>query len=661
MQLFRKILVANRGEIAARIVKAAQGLGIIAVAIFAEDDRDSLHVTLADEAFSLGDGNITETYLNIPKIIDIAVTAKCSAVHPGYGFLSENASFVKACQKKNLSFIGPSQQAVRLMGDKTEAKKLVKSIGIPILEGFECSTDELLSRKNLQFPIIIKPALGGGGKGMYIVRDASELAGKVNAASREAGNYFSDSRVYFERYIEFAKHIEVQVIGDNAGNMLHLFDRECTIQRNFQKIIEEAPSPSLDAKLRQEITSAAVKIAKAANYSNAGTVEFLLDDAGNWYFIEMNTRIQVEHPVTEAIIGIDLVQLQLQVASGFPLPFSQDDISMTGSAIELRINAEDALHYFRPSSGDISLFKYPQTARFDTFIPDRYQLTPNYDSLLGKLVVKGINRYDATFKALQSLKQVHIHGVETNISFLEAILESDQFSDNKLYTRFCNDILPSFIKENQALSNNQPVHILVMAFVYLNFQNKKKANTIWNTIGYWRTIQEVKVKYRTEIFDVSFQKANNDWFYRVSGDEYTVKVVDDEHDFITINLDEDIFKIYHSTNSGSKTCLELNGFQYTMESPDLLRTASLPKRNSDVTESPSNGHIRAPLHGRVVKINVFENTKINRGDVLLVIESMKTENHIVAPQNGLIKTIHVSEGNQVKDNMLLMEMEYFNV
>lgn len=661
MQLFRKILVANRGEIAARIVKAAQGLGIIAVAIFAEDDRDSLHVTMADEAFSLGDGNITETYLNIPKIIDIAVAAKCSAIHPGYGFLSENASFVKACQKQNLTFIGPSEQAVRLMGDKTEAKKLVKSLGLPVIEGFECSAAELLSRKDIQYPIIIKPALGGGGKGMYIVHNASELEEKVKAASREAGNYFSDNRVYFEKYIEFAKHIEVQIIGDNAGNIVHLFDRECTIQRNFQKIIEEAPSPSLDAKLREEITDAAVQIAKAANYSNAGTVEFLLDEAGNWYFIEMNTRIQVEHPVTEAITDIDLVQLQLSIASGFPLPLIQNDIAVHGHAIELRINAEDVLHHFRPSSGEISLFNYPDNQRFDTFIPGNYELSPNYDSLLGKLVVKAVNRNDATFKALQALNNAHIHGVETNISFLRTILESDQFSTNQLYTRFCNDILPSFIKDRQELSANQPIHVPVIAFVYLNFQKTTNGQSIWNSIGYWRNFQNVKVKHHSEQFEASFREVKDGWHYQISGTEYLVQISEKGDNSILINHNGDFYKVSYSNTSEGRTCLELNDFQYIMESPDLLRTASLPKRTSESSETQLNGHIRAPVHGRVVKINVLENTKINRGDVLLVIESMKTENHIVAPQSGLIKTIHVTEGNQVKDNMLLMEMEYFKV
>ena len=655
-------MIANRGEIATRIVKAAQGLGIIAVAIFAEDDRDSLHVSLADEAFSLGDGNITETYMNIPKIIDIAVTSKCSAVHPGYGFLSENYLFVKACQKHNLVFIGPSAQVVHLMGDKTEARRLVKNMGIPVLEGFECSLDELQKKDDLTFPMIIKPAMGGGGKGMHIARDHTELHEKVKSSSREAGNYFSDSRVYFEKYIEFAKHVEVQVVGDNFGNVIHLFDRECTVQRNFQKIIEEAPSPSLDSSLRKEITSAAVRIARSVHYTNAGTVEFLLDDEGNWYFIEMNTRIQVEHPVTEAITGVDLVQLQLQVAAGFPLPYTQDDISIHGHAIELRINAEDIIHHFRPSSGNISLFNYPESCRFDTFIQLPYLLTSNYDSLLGKLVIKGVNRSETHFKALSCLNNVHVQGVETNVSFLKAILNNERFVNNQLYTRLCNDILPDFVAETLALRAGQPAYVPVIAFVYLNFQrNSYDRDSIWKTVGYWRVIQKVKVRFQTNVYEVGFRKNQNNWFYTFSGEEYNVQIVDKEKNCIGISHEGNYYQVYWSFTPDGRTSLEIEGFQYVVETPDLLRTASVKRMENDALDIPSNGHIRSPLHGRVVKINVLENTKINRGDVLLVIESMKTENHIIAPQSGYIKTIHVSEGHQVKDNMLLIELEYFNV
>jgi acetyl/propionyl-CoA carboxylase alpha subunit len=662
MLSFRKVLVANRGEIASRIIKAAQGLGIIAVAIYAQDDRNSLHVSQADEAISLGDGNISETYLNIPKIIEIAVATKCSAIHPGYGFLSENHLLAKNCKDNDIVFIGPTAKAIKQMGDKTEARNIVKALGIPVLAGYEGTVEELQARKDLKFPLIVKPSMGGGGKGMHIVQNQQELKEKVDAASREAGNYFANKRVYLEQYIEFARHIEVQIAGDHFGNVIHLNERECTIQRNFQKIIEEAPSPSINADLRKELTSAAVKIAKAVNYTNAGTLEFLLDDKGNWYFIEMNTRIQVEHPVTEAITGIDLVKLQVQIAQGNPLPYKQEDIAINGHAIEMRINAEDPVHHFRPSSGTITHFVYPDTCRFDTFIASPYQLTSHYDSLLGKLIVYDINRNAASLQAIQGLNDTHIHGIETNIPFLKSILSSDEFSENNLYTRWCNHIIPSFIDETISLQADTQIHIPLIAFVYLNFQKAASdAASIWQSIGYWRTIQQVNVKHRSEIYDISFHKTATSWFYKISGNDYEVKIIDKNQGYITINSEESFSRIYFSFAPEGKTCIEFNGFRYMLESPDLLQTAMLQKKKNEASDGPVDGHIRSPLHGRVTKINVLENTKINRGDVLLVIESMKTENHIVAPMSGLIKTIHVSEGNQVKDNALLIELEYFNI
>jgi len=662
MLSFKKILIANRGEIATRIVKAAQGLGIIAVVIFAEDDKNSLHVSLADEAISLGDGTITETYLNIPKIIQIAVSARCAAIHPGYGFLSENYLFAKACEDHHLVFIGPSAFTIKQMGDKIEAKNIVRELGIPVLESTECTAEELKDKHDLKFPLIIKPALGGGGKGMYIANHNNELEEKVNAASREANNYFANKRIYLEQYIEFARHIEVQILGDNFGNIVHLFDRECTIQRNFQKMIEEAPSPSLDEDLRGKLTSAAVRIASAVKYMNAGTIEFLLDNKGNWYFIEMNTRIQVEHPVTEAITDVDLVKIQIRIAEGAPIPFNQNDIIINGHAIEFRINAEDPVHHFRPSSGSISLFAYPEFCRVDTFIKSPYELTSHYDSLLGKIVVHSRSRKEAISHAIECLRNSHIHGIETNISYLAAILSSDDFSKNQISTRFSNDFLPSFVNERQSFKANQTLYIPVIAFSYLNFQRPSSSSiSVWNKIGYWRTVQEIKVKYHAEVFEVSFRKSELTWFYRISGIDYEVKIVDKNKDFITIYKDGFASRVYFSSTLEGKTCMELDGFQFIMESPDLLRTASLYKKNIESLNSASNGYIRSHLHGRVTKINVLENTKINRGDVLLVIESMKTENHIVAPMSGFIKTIHVSEGIQVKDNMLLIELEYLKV
>jgi 3-methylcrotonyl-CoA carboxylase alpha subunit len=653
-----KLLVANRGEIAYRIIKTASGLGIQTVAVFAEDDRNTLHVSHADEACSLGDGDIKDTYLNIARIVNIAVTTGCDAVHPGYGFLAENFLFALACQEKNLIFIGPMPGVLKQMGNKTAARNMARQIGIPIPEGFECPVKELLSTKELHFPLIIKPTLGGGGKGMYIVHNREELEKSLGVATREAENYFADARVYFEHYIELARHIEVQIAADHAGNVVHLFERECTVQRNFQKILEEAPSPSLDDQLRSDIISAAVRIAQAAGYTNIGTVEFLIDPDNNWYFIEMNTRIQVEYAVTEAITGIDLVKLQLDIASGRLIPFKQDDIYQKGHAIELRINAEDTIQHFRPSAGFISLFQYPGNCRFDTFLESPCILPSQYDSLLGKLIIQGASREEACTKALNFLRKVHIHGLETNILFLENILTSGHFRENNLYTRFCNDIVPSFIRTYQANKHQQPFYIPIIAFVYLNFQRKSHhAASIWKALGYWRAMPEVRVKYHKELYLVKFKEKEKYFVYNISDTEYEAHITEKQADVLSIEVNGIMRLIYFSFTENKKTHIEICGFHYVLESPDLLHTAFIPNNHHSMSENHINEHIRAPLYGRVIKINVFANSKINRGDILLVIESMKTENNIIAPRNGLVKTIHVTEGAQVQDNMLLIELE----
>lgn len=656
--MLNKLLIANRGEIATRIIKTASDLGIHTVAIYADDDKDSLHVLLAGEAYPLGPGTLKETYLNISKIIEIAVSANCDSVHPGYGFLSENFLFARECIAHNLIYVGPDPQTIVRLGNKTEARYTVQKLNLPVLKGFECSLKDLLAKHKFKFPLILKPTLGGGGKGMHIVYNHDQLRESFKTASREAGNYFADTRVYFEQYIERARHIEVQIAADHHGNIVHLFERECTIQRNFQKIIEEAPSPSLNEKLREEITSAAVRIAQSAHYTNIGTVEFLLDNQNNWYFIEMNTRIQVEHPVTEAITGIDLVKLQLAIASGQRLPFAQEQVRKNGHAIELRINAEDPEHDFRPSSGYISLLKYPEQCRFDTFVNSPGRLPSQYDSLLGKLIVWGPNREQAHASAVNSLRQTHIHGLQHNINFLNAILNSDNFIQNNLYTRFCHDFIPVFTEKIQKQRLVQPILIPIIAFVYLNFQKRpKNPASIWDYIGYWRPEQEVRVVLDEKLYTVRFEEKNMHYTYDVSGTIYQAIINSTLSDMLTLSINGSTFQITYSLTENKLTIIETGGFQYYLKSPDLLGTASLPVKSADIPEVTDNGYVVAPLYGRITKINVLENAKVNRGDVLLVIESMKTENNITAPKKGTVKSIHVTEGTQVKDNMLLIEIE----
>ena len=391
----KKLFIANRGEIAARITRSAKELGITTVITYTANDCNSLHVQLADKAVSLGNKSLSETYLSPEKMVEVAKNEQCDAVHPGYGFLSENDRFAELCQQNGLLFIGPSTQTIRKMGDKKEAKKLAQQCGVPVLENLVLSKESNINGSSIpEFPLLIKAVAGGGGKGMYIVENFKELDFKVEQAKRETINYFGNGQLYIETYIKNARHIEIQLLGDNFGNLIHLFERECSLQRRHQKIIEEAPASSISEGLRNKLIQAALKIGKAVNYSGAGTVEFLVDADENFYFLEMNTRIQVEHGVTEIVTGIDIVKEQLLIASGKKLSFSQEEIKISGFAIEARVYAENPLNNFIPVSGELVKIKFPETtgSRIDTHLQLPHHLPAEYDALLAKLIGFGESR-----------------------------------------------------------------------------------------------------------------------------------------------------------------------------------------------------------------------------------------------------------------------------
>jgi len=471
--MFKKILIANRGEIAVRIIRAARANGIHSVAIYAADDADSLHVSMADEAILFSGKTLNETYLNQDRIIQIAKETGVDAIHPGYGFLSENAGFAQKVADTGLVFIGPSPENIRLMGEKNRALTYVDSLGIPILKSFRGTTTEILKHTpEIEFPVMVKASGGGGGKGMVICNSTEELLPALEKVERQSISYFGNGELFVEKYLPRARHIEVQIMADPFGNVVHFFERECSVQRRFQKIIEEAPSPTIDEKLRSELTSAAVEIAQSMNYRNAGTIEFLLDEHGHFYFLEMNTRIQVEHPVTEMITNTDLVSMQLWVAAGNPLPIEQKDIRISGHAIEVRLCAEDAENNFNPSAGKILLWQIPELehSRIETFISEGITVSPNYDSLLGKLIVWGENRSAALKKMQQILTKTAISGVHTNLSFLSGLVESNAVKENIFYTRYIDDnldLINTQIQENILRLNR---HKWVIAYLVFQFQ-----------------------------------------------------------------------------------------------------------------------------------------------------------------------------------------------
>ena len=446
--MFQKILIANRGEIALRIIRSCKELNIATVAVHSESDQDSLHVRFADEAVCIGSNTPNDSYLNIPRIISAAEIMNADAVHPGYGFLSESPHFAEVCESCDIAFIGPPSRAIRLMGDKAEARKTMAGSDVPTIPGTDDTVaDEdaaVSASREIGFPLVIKASAGGGGRGIRIVRNADEVREAYRLASREAQNAFNNPALYLERFIEKARHIEVQILGDQDGQVVHLGERDCSIQRRRQKLIEESPSPFVDDELRSRLGEAALRAARSIDYENAGTVEFLVTEDRQFYFMEMNTRIQVEHPVTEMVVSRDLVKEQIRIAAGYPLGFTQEDVELRGHAIECRINAEDPARNFMPSTGEITSLHTPggYGVRVDSHVYAQYVVTPFYDSMLAKLIVWGKDREEALTRAERALDEFIVEGIKTTIPFHQFMMKHPTFRSGKANTDFVESMPP---------------------------------------------------------------------------------------------------------------------------------------------------------------------------------------------------------------------------
>jgi len=468
--MFRKILIANRGEIAVRIIRACEERGLRTVAVYSDADRRALHVRRADEAYHIGPAPASESYLRIDRILDVARRSGADAIHPGYGFLAENAEFAQACADAGVVFIGPPPAAIAAMGDKVEARRRMQAAGVPVVPGTEAGLPhEELQRaaEELGYPVMVKAAAGGGGKGMRLVRERGELPAALAAAGREAQAAFGDSRVYLEKVIEGARHIEIQILADTQGNAIHLGERECSIQRRHQKLIEEAPSVAVDAELRQRMGEVATRAARAAGYVNAGTIEFLLDSTGKFYFLEMNTRLQVEHPVTEMVTGVDIVKEQLAIASGRRMRYRQEDISPKGWAIECRITAEDPYNGFLPSAGSITMLQEPTGpgVRVESGIYEGTEITFHYDPMIAKLVVWGETRAEAILRMRRALKEYRIGGIHTSIPFHQKIMEHTEFIWGTFDTGFIERRLGGGLIQRPASEESERVAAIAAALV----------------------------------------------------------------------------------------------------------------------------------------------------------------------------------------------------
>lgn len=500
--MLTKVLVANRGEIAVRIIRACQEMGINTVAVYSEVDKEAPHVQIADETINLGDPTPIASYLNIPKIIESAQKIGADAIHPGYGFLAENPDFAQSCEDVGIKFIGPNPKVISLMGDKIAAKKTMKNAGVPVIPGYSGEKQDISSLvkegKKIGFPLLVKAAAGGGGKGMRIAHSEDILEESIESAKRESKSAFGNDTVFLEKYLEKPRHIEFQILGDEYGNVIHLFERECSIQRRHQKIIEESPSPVMDVKLRKKMGEAAIKAAEAVGYTNAGTVEFMVDGDLNFYFMEMNTRLQVEHPVTELTTGIDLAKWQLKIADGKELSIKQNQIMQRGHAIECRIYAEDPANGFLPSVGTLQKVEPPRgpNIRDDSGIYTGMKITPYYDPMLSKLIVNAENRDECINKIIWALSRYVILGVKTNISFLIKVLDHMEFRKGNITTHFIDNYFKDWISSKKGL----PIEAIIALSVYDSIHSRTEEvvrykesdpHSPWKHVGRWRMGVEI--------------------------------------------------------------------------------------------------------------------------------------------------------------------------
>ena len=637
---FHKLLIANRGEIACRIIKTAHEMGISCVAVYTEADTNSLFVRMADEAVKLSD-----TYLNGKEIIAAAEQTGAQAIHPGYGFLSENAQFSRDVIKAGLIWVGPSSRVITSMGDKLKAKDIAEKAGVPTLP----MTTDPKKANTIGYPILIKAAAGGGGKGMRIVEDKKDLKESILGAQREAQTGFGDDRVFIERYVASSRHIEIQILGDSNGNVVHLGERECSIQRRHQKIIEESPSPRVDSNMRDAMGAAAIKLAKKLKYESAGTVEFLVDDkTGEFWFLEVNTRLQVEHPVTEEVTGKDLVYEQLRIARGEELGYSQEDITWTGSSIEARLYAEDPSNDFLPATGTLIAYENDTNidARWDTGIEQGSVVGTDFDPMLAKVITKGKTRTDAANKLALALESLHIGGVTTNRDFLVSSLRSSHFLKGKTTSDFIDKAKP---KRSVILKDKSLEQATIAAALWIQGSNRNDATILKNIPSGWRNSrlprQKIGFSYLDKEVFVSY-KSNRDNTFSVNEDS-TAQILNWSGKGIDIEINNSRF---FSKVTQDKDNLVVHG-----PWGDVLFKV-LPRFTLPGTEIQAGGLV-APMPGKVIDLKVKVGSKVKKGDTLVILEAMKMEHQVKASKDGKITKVLIKKDDQLENGALLMVLD----
>ncbi len=655
MKRFRKILIGNRAEIALRIMRTCRRMGIASVAVYSDADARSPHVRFADEAINIGPAPSKESYLDIAKIIEAAKRTGADAVHPGYGFLSENADFAAACESAGLTFIGPSSDSIRKMGLKSAARHIMAEAGVPVVPGYDGSDQrvEALSGHAIEvgLPVLIKAVGGGGGKGMRVVRDAVEIEEAIEGAKREAEKSFGDPALLIEKYVRNARHIEVQIFGDSFGNLIHLFERECSIQRRYQKIIEESPSPIVTPELRESICEAALKAGRAINYTNAGTVEFILTLGGEFYFIEVNTRLQVEHPVTEMVTGLDLVQLQIEIAEGRRLPIRQEDVRQTGHAVEARLYAEDPSNDFLPATGVIhglNLSPSIEDLRIEAGIEKGMEVGIYYDPLLAKVIAHGPNRDASIRKLVYALRNFYIHGVETNLDFLVRLLEHEDFYGGQYHTGFIAEHLEQLVAQKDEVQN---LIAATAVTLYLHKSRQSENKLLPHLTPDYRNNPfrdpSVKLEIEGRRFDVSWQTRGGEIYSVRCGDWQTAaQVVSYEPGRIRLSIDG-AQRLFTITEAGEQFYVHSN-----TGSGVVKRVPRYP--DADVA-TQQESHL-APMPGQVLKILVTAGQQISAGDALVILEAMKMEQTLRAATDGVVEAVLVKQGEIVAPGDVLVHI-----
>jgi 3-methylcrotonyl-CoA carboxylase alpha subunit len=649
--MIRRLLVANRGEIVCRIARTARRLGVTTIAVYSDADRNAQHVRVADEAYYLGASPAADSYLNIPKIIELARRVGADAIHPGYGFLSENAAFAQACADAGLIFVGPPASAIRSMGSKSASKAAMAAVGVPVAPGYhgsEQSVNRLVEEAaRVGFPLIIKASAGGGGKGMQVVNSAAEVPAAVESAQRLARTAFGDDRLLMERYFPKARHVEIQVFADSQGQTVSLFDRDCSVQRRHQKIIEEAPAPDLRDDVRAAMAQSAIKSAQAVGYVGAGTVEFLVDEAQNFYFMEMNTRLQVEHPVTELITGLDLVEWQLRVAQGERLPRAQAQIAARGCAVEARLYAEDPNHDYLPSVGRIAHLRWAADAaglRQDTGVEQGDEVSTYYDPMLGKIIAWAETREGAIDRLHRALGEIEIVGVITNRVLLSSVLADAEFRRGAVATDFLG-VRRAHLQFGDAVETEADAAI---AAVWLATRRTER-NALWEDTRGWRASTTSSTAWRFGQVDVILQAETGErYLASIDGKPLKLRVLAREAAWLRVECDGRVLDS-HVVQFGAALHLFRSGGHVSL-------TVARTDDALQVEGGAEQGSLLTPLPGTIVAVHVENGQKVARGSPLITVEAMKMEHTLTAPYDGVVSKVAFGLADRVQAGAVLVEL-----